>query len=221
MSRILTLFLFACFSFSAAACFRISDNNMYLLEGGVEYCLESEYQYAYVVNSEFSSNIIELSDIHKTRFEISYPRDTTQVPDKFRITPFENIQITVKHGLIYINDAPKIRKKRSLQQIGVAVGSSLAGSAGSALGGGSFDPVPTAMGTLIGTGIGLATGPFAPIVGPIASNAITQNIINNSNKPRPPLTIMPTNRPTGSGADSHAGYGGSNTGSVGCIRCHQ
>ncbi|PMH76446.1 hypothetical protein [Vibrio cyclitrophicus] len=240
MSRLLFLLLFFSFSSNAQNCFPLTKDTIYKLVGGVEYCLESEYQFVYVHNSEYNTGIIELSDIDKKVFDLVYPNESAKVPDLFKITSFDDIQLTVMDGYLYIEQAPKIRKKRSLPNIVTSVVSNLSGSVGTSLAGGSSVQVmPTVVGTLIGTGVGVATGPLAPVVGPLVSSAITQNIVGNQGKPPPPLTIISTTsapntnsnfipRPFttsgggggGGNSGSSGGFGGSSSGGGECTECH-
>lgn len=234
---IVFIVIFLC-SASASACFPLTQNTTYKLVGGVEYCLESEYQFVYVHNSKYSTGIVELSDINRKVFDLIYSGESAKVPDQLKITAFEDIQLTVLDGYLYIENAPKSRKKRSLPNIGVAVVSNLSGSVGTSLAGGSdVQVMPTIVGTVIGTGVGVATGPLAPIVGPLVSGAITQNIVGNQGKPPPPLTIISTtsapntnssfvprpftssNGSGGGGASSgSSGFGGGGGGE--CTECH-
>lgn len=199
MSRILLVLFLIPFKSLASTCFNIVPNHTYLLSSGVEYCLETKNHSIYIYNSELNLGIVEIADIDKTVFELLYPSEALEVPNEFIITSFEDIHLVEIDRVIYILSAPKIRSKRSLKpikDIGVAIVSGLSGAAGSAAAGGdSFQAMPVIVGTAIGTGVGLATGPLAPVVGPAVGAAITQNIINNQNTPRPPLTIINTNAP--------------------------
>ncbi|EDP57612.1 hypothetical protein [Vibrio sp. AND4] len=110
MSRLLFLLLFSLISASASACFPLTQNTTYKLVSGIEYCLESEYQFVYVRNSKYSTGIVELSDINRKVFDLIYSGENAKVPDQFKITAFEDIQITVLDGYLYIENAPKSRK---------------------------------------------------------------------------------------------------------------
>ncbi|MCD9528448.1 hypothetical protein [Photobacterium carnosum] len=182
MSRFVVTLLFLFMSVNANACVQLIQNHKYLLSSGVEYCLESEYSFAYIFNSEFSLSTVEVSDVNKEIFELIYPGEKITVPDQFNITTFENVYLSVFDGILYLETAPKSRRKRSIGAIGKV-------AAGTAAAGGDFQLAPTIIGTVIGTGLSLMTGPATPITGPFLTNAIIQNITSNQGKPRPPLTI--------------------------------
>ena len=190
MSRFVVTLLFLFMSVNANACVQLIQNHKYLLSSVVEYCLESEYSFAYIFNSEFSLSTVEVSDVNKEIFELIYPGEKITVPDQFNITTFENVYLSVFDGILYLETAPKSRRKRSIGAIGKVIGSNVMGAAGTAAAGGDFQLAPTIIGTAIGTGLSLMTGPAAPITGPFLTNAIIQNITSNQGKPRPPLTII-------------------------------
>ncbi|MYM58813.1 hypothetical protein GTG28_06220 [Vibrio sp. OCN044] len=222
MSRLLFLLLFFSLSSNASICHQLTKNTTYKLSAGISYCLESEYQFVYIHNSEFGTEIVELSDIDRNVFGLVYPGESAKVPDQFRVTTFDDTHLVVMDGYIHIYAAPKVRKKRSAANIATAVVSNLSSSAGTSLAGGSNVQVaPTIVGTVIGTGVGAATGPLAPVVGPLVAGALTQNIISNQGKPRPPLTIMSTTSGLNSGSNfvprPFNSGGGS---SKGCGKCH-
>nr|WP_000301889.1 hypothetical protein [Vibrio cholerae] len=73
----------------------------------------------------------------------------------------------------------------------MAVVQNLSAAAGtSAAGGDDVQIAPVVIGSILGTAVGVASGPLALIVGPAVSAAITQNINSNAGKPRPPLTSI-------------------------------
>ncbi|NOH29474.1 hypothetical protein [Vibrio mediterranei] len=196
MSRVLLLFgfLFYASGANASQCTTLINNHVYSLDSGLEYCLESDYQYAYISYSEDSSSMLEISNFEKSQYVISYPGEVSKVPDRFRMTTFNKVQLVISEGVIYIKDLPKRRSKRSVGTILKAAGSGALGQLGTAVGGGDVSPAPVIMGGVIGTSLSLATGPLAPITAPILSNAITANIESNKGKPRPPLTRISTSR---------------------------
>lgn len=215
----LIIVFFALFasSFACAKTTKLINDHKYLLNSGVEYSLESKYSFIYIFNSESSSDFVEVSYNNGSNYEIIYPGEWLILPDIFKITTFSNMHLSVMDGLIYLESAPKIREKRSLKQLGSAVGGAALGAAGSSLSGSDPNYVPVIIGTAIGTGVGLATGPLSPVVGPIVSGFLTQNIINNHGKPRPPLTIINSGQgASGSFGSGHGGGGGSN-----CKKCHR
>ncbi|MCD9496862.1 hypothetical protein [Photobacterium carnosum] len=175
------------------SCTMLIQKHKYLLKSGVEYCLESEYRFVYLKNSEFSSNLVEISNVDNSFFELVYPGEQLPIPDKFKITTLNDMHLSVINGFIYLEDPAKVRKRRSLIAVGKAIGSSVSGAVGSSLVGGDLNLAPTIVGTAIGTVVGLATGPLSPVTGPLIAGMITQDIISNQNKPRPPLTIINTN----------------------------
>ncbi|MFO4669366.1 hypothetical protein [Vibrio cholerae] len=60
----------------------------------------------------------------------------------------------------------------------------------SAAGGDDVQIAPVVIGSILGTAVGVASGPLALIVGPAVSSAITENINSNAGQPRPPLTSI-------------------------------
>lgn len=167
MSRTLLLVGFLLYSSGAAAsqCTNLVNGHVYNLDSGVEYCLESEYQYAYISYSDDSASMLEISNLEKSQYVISYPGEINQVPDTFRITAFTKVQLVVNEGVIYIKDQPKRRTKRYVGTIVKAAGSAAAGQLGVATAGGEPSPGPAIIGTVIGTSVGLATGPLALVPG--------------------------------------------------------
>ncbi|NOH31747.1 hypothetical protein [Vibrio mediterranei] len=219
MSRVLLLFgfLFHASGIAASQCTTLINNHVYNLDSGVEYCLESEYQYTYISYFDEGTSMLEISNFEKSQYVISYPGEISKVPDKFRITAFNKVQLVVNEGVIYIKEQPKRRSKRSVGTIVKAAGSAAAGQLGVAVSGGQPSPGPAIIGSVIGTSVGLATGPLAPVVAPFVSAAITTNIERNKDKPRPPLTRISTSRGLNtSGMRAYAAVKRGNS----CSGCH-
>ncbi|EOX1764115.1 hypothetical protein ACPDME_000219 [Vibrio cholerae] len=129
----------------------------------------------------------------------------------------------------------------------MAVVQNLSAAAGtSAAGGDDVQIAPVVIGSILGTAVGVASGPLALIVGPAVSSAITENINSNAGKPRPPLTSIdvtgnipskpptilprpfPNNKPPmitpspfSSNSGSHGGSSSGSSGSSGCGGCHR
>lgn len=219
MSRALLLFgvLFYASGAAASQCTNLVNGHIYNLDSGVEYCLESEYQYVYISYSDDSASMLEISNFEKSQYIIGYPGEINQAPDTFRITAFNKVQLIVDEGVIYIKDLPKRRSKRSVGTIAVAARNAALGQLGTAVGGGEVSPAPVIMGGVIGTALSLTTGPLAPITAPILSDAITANIKRNKDKPRPPLTRINTSRGLNtSGMRAYAAVKRGNS----CSGCH-
>lgn len=199
---------------SYATCTELIQNHKYLLKGGIEYCLESEFRFVLLQYSEQGTEFIEVSNKEKTAYELIYPGEQLMVPDQFKINSFSDLYLSYIDGFVYLESTPIVRKKRSLKNFGQSIAG--AGAIGTNLAGGEPNYIPTIVGTAIGTGVGLTTGPLSPVVSPFVGNYITANIIENKGKPRPPLTKINTNR--GLSSSGMRAYSGARGGScyAGC-----
>jgi hypothetical protein len=194
MRKILFILIFISFPSLSNECFSLVENHRYELKGGVEYCLEVDYQYVNIMNIGSFDTVVEISDYEKRNYALSYSNEIIVAPDIFWMLSYEAINVIVIDGVVYIgNIENKVlsRKKRAINAIKKAVRDGGAGSLGAAYAGGNPEVVPI----LVGASVGAVSGIF---LGPTGANFVagyvTTDIILNKDKPRPPLIRIDTSR---------------------------
>ncbi|EAR53341.1 hypothetical protein SKA34_00862 [Photobacterium sp. SKA34] len=211
----LTMAIFAVFASQStyASCTKLVQSHKYLLKEGVEYCLEIENQYALLEMGK-GTDMAEISDKNKTVFEIIYPEEQLIIQDKFIVTSFSDMHLTYNSDFIYLENAPKKRRKRNAVNAARSIGGTIIGSR---LAGGEPDPAAE----IIGGAFGAATSTFAgPFVGSAVGSYIISNIQNRErgNDRRPLIRINPSKGLSSSGIRSYSRINSARTAScyAGC-----
>ncbi|GAD31399.1 conserved hypothetical protein [Photobacterium leiognathi lrivu.4.1] len=191
----LTMAIFAVFASQSAnaSCTKLVQNHMYLLKEGVEYCIDIEDQYALLEMGK-GNDMAEISDKNKTVFEIMYPQEQLIVKDQFIVTSFSDMHLTYSNDFIYLENAPKKRRKRNAVKIFQAAGAGVMSAAGSQVAGGEPNYAAEAVGAMFGAAATPITGPF---LGSAIGGFISENIKKGGNIKRPLTRIN-----TGSGLKS-------------------
>ncbi|EAS63284.1 hypothetical protein VAS14_15922 [Vibrio angustum S14] len=183
----LTMAIFAVFASQStyASCTKLVQSHKYLLKEGVEYCLEIENKYVLLEMGK-GTDMAEISDKNKTVFEIMYPEEQLIIQDQFIVTSFADMHITYSNDFIYLENAPKKRRKRNAVEIVKAGRSAALSVAGSRLAGGEADYAPEIIG-------GMFAAVSGPVAGPLIGGYIIEDI-KRRGKDRRPLTRIDINK---------------------------
>ena len=179
----LTMAIFAVFASQSAnaSCTKLVQNHMYLLKEGVEYCIDIEDQYALLEMGK-GNDMAEISDKNKTVFEIMYPQEQLIVKDQFIVTSFSDMHLTYSNDFIYLENAPKKRRKRNAANILKSAGAGAMSAAGSKLAGGEPNYTAEAVGAMFGVAATPITGMY---FGSAIGGFITEDIKQRGNIKRP------------------------------------
>lgn len=93
MRKILFILIFISFPSLSNECFSLVENHRYELKGGVEYCLEVDYQYVNIMNIGSFDTVVEISDYEKRNYALSYSNEIIVAPDIFWMLSYEAINV--------------------------------------------------------------------------------------------------------------------------------
>ncbi|WP_242446300.1 hypothetical protein [Photobacterium angustum] len=138
----------------------------------------------------------EICDKDKTVFEVMYPEEQLIIQDQFIVTSFADMHLTYSNDFIYLENAPKKRRKRN------AIVSNAARSIGGTIvGSGLAGDKPEIAPEIIGGAFGAAAGPF---VGTAVGSYITTDIKRRGNISRSTTRINTSRGLSSAGARAYS-----------------